>query len=176
MDFVVRLSDLEARIAENVAPLIDKEGFELVRIRANNEGGKGHLAFYMDRKDRERAINLDDLEYLNRLLSDVLDVLDAEKPLFKKSYDLEVSSPGVERPLTKKAHFEAAVSKTLRVRTDGLEALPKSVTGVLKSVRDDGIEMLPQQKEQTIFVPFIRLRDAHEVFDFGKVKKGKGDK
>jgi len=157
----------------------------LVRIKAGSDAGHGHVAFFVDRSDRARPINLDDLEFLNRLLSDVLDVADAEQPFFKHHYNLEVSSPGIERPLTKKSHFEAAVGKTVRVKTDALDSVPRSVTGLLKDVSDEGIQVESAQKGETILVPFIRLKDANEVFDFsvlapekpkGRAKKSKGDK
>lgn len=175
MEFVVRLSDLEARVVECVGSLIDKEGFELVKIKANSEAGHGHLAFFLDRKGEE-AIALDDLTSLNGLLSDVLDVADAEKPFFKKTYNLEVSSPGIERPLTKMSHFEAALEKDIKIRTDGLESLSRSITGIVKQVSDEGVQIESKKNNDTVFVPFIRIRDAHEVFDFSALDPQKPKK
>jgi ribosome maturation factor RimP len=179
MDFVVRLSDLEARIAECVSSTLEGEGYELVRVKAGTESGHSHMALYIDRLARDRAITMDDLEFLNGLLSDMLDVADTEKPFFKNSYNLEVSSPGVERPLSKRQHFDAAIGKTIRVKTDQLDKLPRSISGKLASVTEEGIQI------ETTFVPFVRLKDANEVFDFstlvpqkpkGKEKKSKAEK
>lgn len=170
MDFVVRLSDLEARIADCVSKTLEGEGYELVRVKAGSDSGHALMALYIDRLDRDRAITMDDLEFLNGLLSDVLDVADTQKPFFKNSYNLEVSSPGIERPLTKQQHFEAAVGKIIRVKTDALESVPRKVEGKLSEVNSDGIQV------EAIFVPYARMKEANEVYNWGKAKKSKGDK
>jgi len=174
MDFVVRLSDLEARIAQCVTPLLEHEGYELVRVKAGSDSGHALMALFIDRASRDRAINMDDLEFLNGLLSDALDVADTEKPFFKHSYNLEVSSPGIERPLSKSSHFKAAAGKVVKVKTDALDGLPRSVTGVLAQVSDEGVKI--NWKDEPVFVPFVRIKDAHEVFDFDTLKPSKPPK
>lgn len=177
MEFVVKLTDLEARVAECVGTLIDNEGYELVKIKAGVDAGLGRLSLFIDKKEENSSVTMENLEFLNRLISDVLDVADAEKPFFKRAYNLEVSSPGIERPLTKKSHFEGAINKKIKVRTDGFDTLPKSVTGPLSKVGDEGIDIETIQKEQqTVFVPFDRIRDAYEVFDFNALQKPKNKK
>jgi ribosome maturation factor RimP len=176
MEFVIRLSDLEARIVECVEPLLAHEGYELVRLKAGTDNGHSVMALFMDRASRDRAITMDDLQFLNGLLSDALDVADTEKPFFKDAYSLEVSSPGIERPLSKRRHFEAAIGKIIRVKTDALDALPRTVNGKLKDVSEEGIHIDSSRKDETIFVPFVRMKDAHEVFDFSTItpQKPKG--
>lgn len=178
MEFVVRLSDLEARIVGCVEPLLAHEGYELVRIKAGTDNGKSLMALFIDRAARDRGISMDDLEFLNGLLSDALDVADTEAPFFKNNYSLEVSSPGIERPLSKRRHFEAAIGKIIKVKTDALDSVPRSTTGKLMSVSDEGANILAGTKDETIFIPFVRMKDAHEVFDFSTLtpQKPKGPK
>jgi len=178
MDFVVRITDLEARIAQCVSPLLEHEGYELVRVKAGSDSGHALMALFIDRLNRDRAINMDDLEFLNGLLSDALDVADTEKPFFKNSYNLEVSSPGIERPLSKKSHFEAAKGKVVKIKTDSLDGLPRSVTGTLQDASQEGVRVQVNPKDEALFVPFERMKDAHEVFDFSTLtpQKPKGPK
>ncbi len=180
MDFVVRLTDLETRIAQCVSPLFFPEGYELVRIKAGSDSGHALMALFIDRASRDRAINMDDLEFLNGLLSDALDVADTEKPFFKTSYNLEVSSPGIERPLSKQSHFEAAIGKVVKIKTDSLDGLPRSVTGTLKDASQEGVHVQLNPQVEPVFVAYERMKDAHEVFDFSTLTpqkpKGKAKK
>ncbi len=180
MDFVVRLTDLETRIAQCVSPLLEHEGYELVRIKAGSDSGHALMALFIDRASRDRAINMDDLEFLNGLLSDALDVADTEKPFFKTSYNLEVSSPGIERPLSKQSHFEAAIGKVVKIKTDSLDGLPRSVTGTLKDASQEGVHVQLNPQVEPVFVAYERMKDAHEVFDFSTLTpqkpKGKAKK
>jgi len=90
----VRLRELEARVIELAAPLVEREGFELVGVEYR-PGKRAVLRIFIDFADIERSVGLEDCALVSRIVSDILDTED----LIPGSYRLEVSSPGVERPL-----------------------------------------------------------------------------
>lgn len=171
MDFLLPLSDLERSIVSRMSPLLAGLGFELYRLRVTGQSHRAHLAVYVDRSAGQGSIQMADLERLSHLLSDALDVWDNESGLFGGSYNLEVSSPGVERPLATRSHFEGAVGKVIKVKTDGQQGLSKQVVGTLEAVLEDAIQLA--LGEGNVQIPFVHMKDAHEVFTFEKPAKGK---
>ena len=92
--------DTTAEIARLIEPAVEAAGFDLVRVRLFG-GGRPRLQVMAERKDR-RAVSVDDCAELSRLISPILDV---EDPIAGE-YDLEVSSPGIDRPLVRPADFD----------------------------------------------------------------------
>ena len=106
------MTELERRIEAVVGPTITGMGYELVRLTM---GGRGTLQIMIDRLDGQ-PIGVDDCATLSRALSAVLDV---EDPI-STAYTLEVSSPGVDRPLTQPRHWRRAVGRLVDVHlSDG---------------------------------------------------------
>ncbi|MGH7898692.1 MAG: ribosome maturation factor RimP, partial [Candidatus Binatia bacterium] len=95
---------------ELVEPVLMERGLELVDVEQRAEG-RGQVVRLL--VDREGGVDLDELSRLSRELSDLLDV---EEPL-PGSYTLEVSSPGINRPLRKTEHFVRYIGKKVRVRS-----------------------------------------------------------
>jgi ribosome maturation factor RimP len=122
-----------ARVWELAEPVALDAGLELVDVEHRREGHGAVLRLLMDKPG---GVSLDELTAVSRQLSDVLDVHEDAVP---GAYTLEVSSPGINRPLTRPAHFEAFVGKRVHVRT----RLPlddrHSFRGVLAEVDADGI-------------------------------------
>ena len=85
----------EQRTEELLNPIMERNGFELVDVEYVKEGGNWYLRAYIDKPG---GINVDDCEKVSRELSDLLD----EKDFIEESYILEVSSPGLGRPLKKR--------------------------------------------------------------------------
>src|SRR5690348_16351520 len=102
---VVELSEQEEAVRQVVEPLLKSEGFELVRIRLRSAQAKHFLALFIDTADKQNGVLMDNLVDISRLLSDVLDASFDDKSILRRRYDLEVSSPGLDRPLTKVRHF-----------------------------------------------------------------------
>jgi len=90
-------------------PVVESMGYELVGVEFLGAGGYGTLRVYID---RDSGVNLDDCAAISHQISGILDV---EEPI-KQAYDLEVSSPGIERPLFKLADFERYAGKTARIK------------------------------------------------------------
>ena len=106
-------NDSIGRIWQLAAPLAANEGLEIVDIELKHEGGRSGrvLRLYMD---KEGGPSLDELSRVSRGLSDLLDEHD---DVVAGSYTLEVSSPGINRPLKRPEHFSRFVGKKIRVRT-----------------------------------------------------------
>lgn len=89
---------IEATIEELVEPIVSTKGFEIVDVEYVKEAGEYYLRIFLD---KEGGISLDDCEIVSRELSNILD----EKDPIKENYYLEVSSPGLDRPLKKDKDF-----------------------------------------------------------------------
>ena len=133
------------RVEKSIAPSLEALGFELVRVRF---GGPGHptLQIMIERQDRE-ALTVDDCASASKAISALLDV---EDPI-GGAYNLEISSPGLDRPLTRIgdferfAGFEAKIEVTVPV--DGRKRLRGQVLGVengnVRISRDEGSHSVP---------------------------------
>ena len=89
---------IELTIEELVSPIVDDKGFEIVDIEYVKEAGEYYLRIFLD---KEGGISLNDCESVSRELSEILEVKDP----IKDNYFLEVSSPGLDRPLKKDKDF-----------------------------------------------------------------------
>ncbi len=104
------------RARDLVATVVEQEGYELVDVEFVTEHGRAILRMFVDTVppgDEQHGITVDDCSHLSRIISDLLDVEDAPGG----QYNLEVSSPGLFRPLTKPAHYERVVGQRIRVKT-----------------------------------------------------------
>ena len=133
------------RVEELIAPSLEALGFELVRVRFGDPG-RPTLQIMIERQDRE-ALTVDDCASASKAISALLDV---EDPI-GGAYNLEISSPGLDRPLTRIgdferfAGFEAKIEITVPV--DGRKRLRGQVLGVengnVRISRDEGSHNVP---------------------------------
>ncbi len=93
-----------------VGPLLEESGMELVDVEYRPEHGRNTLRLYIDKPG---GITLDDCSNVSRELGTILDV----KDIIPASYDLEVSSPGIDRPLTREKDFKNFAGKMVKVQT-----------------------------------------------------------
>jgi ribosome maturation factor RimP len=156
-DLVARTS-IDRRLAEIVRPAIEVEGFELVRLRLMS-GKTRILQIMADRA--EGGIEIDDLGEITTMVSAVLDVDD---PL-EDAYVLEVSSPGIDRPLTRLKDFETYSGYEARIETVELIDGRRRFKGMLQGVEGNEvlIEIEDQGEPVTIGLQFEWLSDAKLV-------------
>mgnify|MGYP003579375548 CR=1 FL=1 len=152
-----------SQVWELVAPVAAEEGMEVVEIQCRHEGGRGGrvLRIYLD---KEGGPNLDELSRVSRQVSDLLDVHD---PVVGP-YVLEVSSPGINRPLKRREHFARFVGKRVRVRTQDMIGGRKSFLGMLKEVTEDSI-VIDQEKNE-FRIPLALIDKANYEHDWGSSK------
>ncbi len=163
--FVLSQTELEKQVTLVAAPIAFAHGCELVHIKISTQKKSAKVALYIDGLLGPSSVTLDQLEFLNRLIGDALDVIDATKKLFSTSYELEVSSPGLDRPLAKKSHFEAVLGKLIRLKADS-QGRPKVLTGRLQSLNEQGVSLQSGQPDEVLQIPWSALRDAHVIYEF----------
>ena len=151
MSDLIAKTAIDRRLAEIITPAIEGLGFELVRVRLM--GGKTRILQIM--ADRpEGGIVVDDCAKISTAVSAVLDV---EDPI-EDNYTLEVSSPGIDRPLTRLKDFAVWEGYEARIETTELIDGRRRFKGLLAGV--DGEEVLIEIEEGTIGLNFEWLSDA----------------
>lgn len=162
---------MDRRIADIIQPTVEGMGFELVRVRLM--GGKSmRLQIMAERPDG--GMEVDECAALSHAISAVLDV---EDPI-DREYALEVSSPGIDRPLTRPQDFERWAGWEARLETDELIDGRKRFNGQLRGVEDG--EILIDIDKGTIGLKFEWLADAKLVLtddliaDSLKARKAQG--
>jgi ribosome maturation factor RimP len=147
------------RVWEIAEPLVAEEGMEIVDIECRYEGrARGKvLRVYLDKPG---SPDLDELSRVSRQLSDLLDVHDP----IDGPYTLEVSSPGINRPLKRPEHFARYVGKRIRVRTREPLSGRRSFLGRLTAVEGGGLEM--EVDRATVKIPFALVEKANYEHDW----------
>lgn len=148
----------EQKTEEILLPIIEEYGFELVDVEYVKEGGTWYLRTYID---KEGGISIDDCEKVSRRLSDILD----EKDYIDDTYIMEVSSPGLGRPLKKEKDFKRSLGKEVDIRTYRMIDKQKEFTGILKDYDKDTVTIELDDETLKTFekgdIALIRL-----AFDF----------
>lgn len=130
----VRESPIEARIAAIVAPVAVSLGYRLVRVRVTPRDG---CTLQIMAEDRDGSFTIDDCEALSRDLSPALDV---EDPI-DRPYRLEISSPGIDRPLVRLADFDRFAGHEAKIETFELIAGRRRFRGILEPVAGEEIRI-----------------------------------
>ena len=148
----------ESRVEAFLLPLLEENKFELVDVEYVKEAGTWYLRAYID---KEGGIAVDDCELISRRLGDWLD----EKDFIDESYILEVSSPGLGRPLKKEKDFARSIGKDVDVRLYRQRDGQKEFTGRISSYDGDTVTLQMEDGSQMTFersgIALIRLS-----FDF----------
>jgi len=155
--------DTCTQVSELAQPIVDSMGLELVDIEFARAGRDWVLRLFID---KDGGVTLDDCADLSRELSVVLDVEDC----IPGHYTLEVSSPGLDRPLKKITDYERFTGRLIKVRT--FEPLPddagnkrKTFLGRLEGLTD-GMVRMTLTEGQTASVPLDRVAKANLEFEF----------
>jgi ribosome maturation factor RimP len=148
-----------ARVWQLAAPLAETQGLEIIDIELRHEGGRSGrvLRLYLD---KEGGPNVDNLSQVSRELSALLDVHD----VVEGGYTLEVSSPGINRPLKLPEHFKRYIGKRVRVRTRDLFHGRRSFLGPLLDVMADGIAL--NQDGRRLEIPFALIEKSNYEHDW----------
>jgi len=142
-----------------VKPVLESRGFRLVERELLRDSGRQILRLYID---KEGGVTLDDCAQMSIVLSTHLDV---EDPI-DSAYDLEISSPGIERPLRYFEDFKRFLGETVKLKTVAPLAGRQNYRGILKSCDEENIFMTVDGVDYTI--PFSALGKARVVKDWDK--------
>lgn len=126
---------MQADLQELLEPGAEALGFEVLAVELAGTPGQSVLRVYIDGPE---GITVDDCAAASQQFSAILDV---EDPIAGK-YVLEVSSPGLDRPLTKAKHFQAVVGHEVRVRTSVAVEGRKRFRGQLQGADSEGLDMV----------------------------------
>lgn len=153
---------MDKKLAELLNPILEDLGFEMVRVRLSN-GNPSTLQIMADRLDGQ--IGVDELAEINTSVGTILDV---EDPI-PENYTLEISSPGIDRPLTRKKDFDSFQGFEAKLETTEPIDGRRRFRGVLAGVNND--EVLINLEEGTIGLKFTWLSDARLVLSDDLIKK-----
>ena len=168
MTDLIAKTAIDRRLAEIVGPVIEDLGFELVRIRVMG-GTKNTKTVQIMAERPDGGIEVDECAEISNAVSAVLDV---EDPI-TDMYNLEVSSPGIDRPLTRLKDFEAYEGYEAKVETAELIDGRKRFRGILAGIEDNDvlINIEDQGEEITVGLNYDWLADAKLVMTDELVKE-----
>ncbi|MGY9049440.1 ribosome maturation protein RimP [Puniceibacterium antarcticum] len=162
MTDMIAKAAMDKRLAEILTPVIEDMGFELVRIRLMN-GNTPTLQIMAERP--EGGIEVDECARISTAVSAVLDV---EDPILD-TYTLEVSSPGIDRPLTRLKDFDTFEGYEAKIETGELIDGRKRWRGILAGIEGD--EVLINIEEGTVGLKFDWLTEAKLVLTDELIKE-----
>lgn len=139
-----------------ISPIISGTPFELVGVECVGGGKHTTVRIYFDKPG---GITIDDIAELSRQISVIFDV---EEPI-SGQYTLEVSSPGLQRPLFTPTHFKAQVGQKIMVKTNHALGNRQNFKGVLTKADDDGIEI--EVEEQSVSLTYNDIDKAKVIPD-----------
>lgn len=157
------LRDEEARVRDAVEALVTDEGFDLVAVQLLVLGGRRTLRLSIDRPG---GVTIDHCTSVSHLMSPVLDVSD----MVAGAYDLEVSSPGMDRPLQRLQDFEKFKGYKAKIRTSS--GARQRYTGTLAGV--EGQEVLVEASGQVHRLAFLDIERASLVLTLDEYRSISG--
>jgi ribosome maturation factor RimP len=155
---LTRETGLEAKIAHIVEPIATDLGYELVRVKVSGLNGMT-VQIMAERPDG--SMTVEDCERLSRDISPALDVADP----IDREYNLEVSSPGIDRPLTRAKDFDIWAGHEARIELEQALAGRKRFRGVLLGLREGeaGIRLFDATHDADVWLPLDAIAEAKLV-------------
>lgn len=166
--FLFGLGTLEKDLVDIIEPLLNNEGFELVRLKLARGLRESVLTLFIDKLDSgdKGGVVLDEITHASRFLSDALDALGTDNVVLSGKYTLEVSSPGLDRPLSKLSHFNKAIDQEVKLSLITEIKGSKKWTGHLTAVNEQSVILEPKGSEESLEIPFQNMAKANVVFRF----------
>ena len=159
-DRIIRESGIDARIALIVQPVLRGIGFRLVRVHLSGQNG---LTLQIMAEREDGTMTVEDCEEVSRAVSPALDVDDP----IEKAYHLEVSSPGIDRPLVRKSDFVTWTGHLVKMETSILVADRKRFKGKIAEAGEDDVlierDVAAYGQEPTVRVPYDAIADVRLI-------------
>jgi len=156
----------DLKLLELLDPVAEAAGYEIVRLRLMAGKAQRRLQIMAETPDGEMVV--EDCARLSRAISAVMDAADP----ISGEYVLEVSSPGVDRPLTRLKDFAEYEGFEARLELDRLAEGRKRFKGVLAGVENDSVAIDLEGEDHTALVPFAWLVEAKLVLTDELMKRG----
>ena len=162
----------DLRLLELLAPVAEAAGYEIVRLRLMGGDHRRTLQIMAERPPEPGQVGgtmlVEDCTRLSRAVSEVLDAADP----IKGDYSLEVSSPGIDRPLTRLKDFQTWAGYEARIELDRLAENRKRFKGVLAGVEGDDVAIDLDGEAETTLIPYAWISDARLVITDELLKRG----
>ena len=150
-------TQLEGQIVELIEPLLTEMGYEIIRLKMSGTAKKRKtLQLMLGRLDGEPIV-VKDCETASRHIAVLMDV---EDPITDE-YNLEVSSPGLNRPLTRQKDFTNHVGQRIKLTSTSPIEGRKHFTGLIEQIKDDGIIMDLEGEETDLQIAFDSILEAN---------------
>lgn len=156
----------DRRLIELLDPVAEAAGYEIVRLRLM--GGEEARRLQIMAETPEGEMVVEDCARLSRAISEVMDAADP----IAGEYTLEVSSPGVDRPLTRLKDFDNYEGHEARIELDRVAEGRKRFRGVLAGVEGDAIGIDLEGEDSTAMIPFEWIVDAKLILTDALMKRG----
>lgn len=150
--------DIQEEITKLAEPLLLHEGLELVAVEYKMEEGQWIVRVFID---KEGGVTLGDCAKVSRELGNLLDI----KDIIIHEYNLEVSSPGLDRPLVKEIDFLKNKGKKIKIKVDEKIDDRRNFTGILEGIDGDDVILEGEQGDRWR-IPFANIDKARLVYDF----------
>jgi ribosome maturation factor RimP len=157
----------DLNLLELLDPVAEAAGYAIVRLRLMG-GEHARRLQIMAERPSDGDMNVEDCARLSRAISEVMDAADP----IAGEYTLEVSSPGVDRPLTRLADFEAYQGYEARIELDRLAEGRKRFKGVLAGVDEGQVAFDIEGEAETALIPFSWISEAKLVLSDQLMKRG----
>lgn len=152
---------MKEEFLKRIEEIVTRSGYECVHVEIRTDFGRMKVQILIDSLG---GINVDDCETVSRHVNKFLDDNPELPELDKGRYYLEVSSPGVERPLYSLGDYERFQGREARLRLGKFIGDRKNFTGVINAVRDDNIEL--ETDGGMITIPFEIIKGGNLVYRF----------
>jgi ribosome maturation factor RimP len=168
----IKETGLETRIARIVEPVANDMGYALVRVKVTAENG---CTLQIMAEDENGRFTIDDCE---RLSKDISPVLDVEDPI-DREYHLEVSSPGIDRPLVRARDFQRYVGHEARIELSDLLDGRKRFRGIIKAADDESVTITlpdaPKDQDPDHKLPLAMLAEAKLIMTDALINMAQAD-
>lgn len=155
-------------LLELLDPVAEACGYAIVRLRLMGGGAKGRTLQIMAERPADGDMGIDDCTRLSRAVSEVMDAADP----VSGEYRLEVSSPGIDRPLTRLEDFDTYQGLEARLELDRLAEGRKRFRGVLAGVEGESVGVDLEGEAETAMIPFAWIVEAKLTLTDALMKKG----
>jgi len=157
----------DLKLLDLLDPVAEAAGYAVVRLRLMGGEHQRRLQIMAERPS-DGEMNVEDCARLSRAISEIMDAADP----IAGEYVLEVSSPGVDRPLTRLADFETYQGYEVRLELDRLAEGRKRFKGTLAGVEDQSVAIDLEGEAETALIPFAWITDAKLVLTDQLMKRG----
>lgn len=157
----------DLKLLELLDPVAEAAGYEIVRLRLMGGAERRRLQIMAERASDGDMV-VEDCARLSRAISEVMDAADP----ISGEYTLEVSSPGIDRPLTRPKDFEAWEGFEVKIELDRLAEGRKRFRGVLQGIEDDQVGIDLEGEAETAMIPLAWIVEAKLVLTDELMKRG----